>query len=544
MQALLRFPGLQQILRWTYVLSHGISPGVCTIDLVPQFGLPAEVGMLQILFGSVRLQFPECAIDAARVRRSSAGMVIGLTLLDRRWKWKFGSINGRYNLRTKSGRLDLATEKTPQQLATLLLAALGESGFSVAELPNLSRPEVDWSAANPAAELASLCDASGCRIVLGIDNRVSICRSGTGAVLPALDSQRTQSFGIDPPARPDRLQLIAGPTRFQTQFRLEAIGEDRDGTLRPIAELSYKPAEGWGTEPPGHFPNVANADDRARARRTVYRGYRIKCTSPDDAAGVFRLPGMHGPVSELWQLLPLESGLIDTERGPDGIERSRPFLVEGSYWNGSADGENLASGRIEVRGMTLDTGRGIVWFAEPMVKRNLADDTFLPAELYLTVAHSMCERETRQPARYQLDRPTPGTPLGTGPFVVRREELGLTCVSRYSTNHSPTQVITNENELAVEANASLDAALVQFQTLLSADAEYAGIIPIEPDGAISQVAWSGSPRGAFTRASRNAEFSVLVPTARERRAAEVNRLAQENTRRMLRAQARLLRDER
>lgn len=143
-----------------------------------------------------------------------------------------------------------------------------------------------------------------------------------------------------------------------------------------------------------------------------------------------------------------------------------------------------------------------------------------------------------------LDRQTPGVPLGTGPCLIRRDELAQTFVSRYSESHSPTQVVTNQGELAGEANAALDAALDQFQTLQSADVEYAGIVPVAPDGAIGQVAWSGSPQGAVTRAARNTEFSLLVPPAKVRRAVETNRMAEENTRRQLRAQARLLRHER
>src|SRR5262245_23514925 len=106
MQALLRFPGIQQVIRWSFTLSHGAAPSVATVDVAPQAGAPAEVGTLQIVFGSLRLQFPDCVVDHALVRRSPAGMVVGLTLLDRRWKWKFGEISGRYNLRTRSGALD------------------------------------------------------------------------------------------------------------------------------------------------------------------------------------------------------------------------------------------------------------------------------------------------------------------------------------------------------------------------------------------------------------------------------------------------------
>lgn len=539
MQALLRFPGLKQVIRWNMTLSHGITPGICTIDVAPQFGVPDEVGTLRLQFGPIRLQFPECVVDYAHVRRNTAGMVVSLALLDRRWKWKHGAISGRYNLRTADGTLDRATEKTPQQLATLLLRAMGESAFAVEELPNRARPEVDWAASNPASELASLCETLGCRVVLGVDNRVALRQTGQGATLPALDSIRTARIGIDPPARPDLLRLVAAPTRFQTKFRLEAVGEETDGTIRPIDELSYKPAEGWGSEPYTHFSNVIATDDRARAVATVYRWYRIKCTAPDDKGGTFRIAGRHGPVENLWQLLPLEKTLIDTEPGPDGIERPRLPFVDGYFWPESPDGDNFTTIRRSDRPFTIDSARGIVRFAQPVLKRNADDDTYRPADLFLTVAHPLRELDTREEVRFTLERRLPGTPLGTGPEIVRRDDLVETIIHR-GTNETET----NRNELTGEANAALDAALTAYQTLQTSDAEYAGLIPISPDGAIHQVAWSGGPQGAVTRAGRNQEFSTLVPPWKTRRDSENNRRLADAQRRLARAQWRLLRGDR
>jgi hypothetical protein len=542
MQATLRFPGVQQVLRWSYVLSQGITPGVCTVDIVPQLAVPDQVGTLRIAFGPVRITLTECVVDFALVRRGPDGMVVGLTLLDRRWKWRYGTISGRYNLRSRAGVLDRDTEQTPQELATRLLRAMGESGFSVADMPNDARPEIDWVAANPAGELAALCESLGCRVVLGVEGLVSICPIGVGATLPQLASVRTARFGLMPPARPDLLSLLAGPTRFQTQFRLEAVGEETDGTIVPIDELSYRPDGGWGFEPVP-LPNVADADDRARARRSVYRWYRIKCTAGDEVRDTFRLPGNHGPVRGLWQLLPLERNLVETERDAEGIERPlRPF-VEGIFWTGSPDGDNVSASRRYDGPFTLDPARGVVRFARPVLKRS-ADDSLLPAELYLTVAHPLLDADSRQELRYSLDRRLPGPLLGTGAHVLRRDDLAEKIVSAYSDNHIPTGFTTNHGPLEREAIGTLDAAQAEFQTLVTADAEYAGIVPISPDGAIRQVAWTCGPRGALTRASRNQEFSLAVPTWKERRAAEANRVVAESTRRAARAQWRLEREER
>ena len=116
MQATLRFPGIAQVLRWSYTLSQGITPGVCTIDVVPQFGVPDQVGTLKIAFGPVNLRFEQCVVDFAIVRRGPTGMVVGLSLLDRRWKWKYGAISGRYNLRTRAGAYGVSAYRAARKL--------------------------------------------------------------------------------------------------------------------------------------------------------------------------------------------------------------------------------------------------------------------------------------------------------------------------------------------------------------------------------------------------------------------------------------------
>src|SRR5207302_7663300 len=103
-------------------------------------------------FGDVELEFPGCALDSAMVRRDRAGMIVSLSILDRRWAWRFGQICGRYNVRDEAGRLDAETERSPQELAQSLFTAMGESVFDVSLLPDDTRPEVNWVYVNPAVE--------------------------------------------------------------------------------------------------------------------------------------------------------------------------------------------------------------------------------------------------------------------------------------------------------------------------------------------------------------------------------------------------------
>ncbi len=523
-QGTLSFPGVAQVISWSYTLSHGISPGVAQVEIAPQFGVPAEIGTMTISFGDVALVFPACVLDSANVRRDRSGMVVSLAILDRRWAWRFGAISGRYNLRQPDGTLDASTEMAPQDLASLLLAAMGEPDVDVSLLPNQPRPEVDWLYANPAAELARLAESLACRVILDIDGRVSLAPEGVGADLPDTFTQRTQNFGIDPPTRPDSLLLVGGPTRFQTMFRLEAVGQEKTGEIKPIGSLSYMPSAGWGNEA-FDFSNVSDADARAMARRTVYRWYRIKCSAPFTTAGQFQVADCQTTVQDLWQILPLEQGQVDTDADANGIERPKPPEVVGVFWDRSLDAKNIPAQRRYRGSFTLDAERGIVKFAEPVaqIASSSGPPSFAEAQLYLTVAHGVKDPETLQEVRQTWERTLAGDPNGVGPQVIRRDDLIQTVSTKYDAQNNPTGTTDNSQSLDDEAGGYLDAAEAGFQTLETDFVEYAGLVPISPDGAIQQVEWSGGPSGCVTRAGRNNEFSLVVPSFHERRTAERRR---------------------
>lgn len=520
-QALLSFPGVSQVLSWSFTLSHGISPSVAQVEIAPQFGVPAEIGTMLVTFGDIELAFPGCVLDSATVRRDPAsGMIVHLSIVDRRWAWRYGQISGRYNVRRRDGALDPDTEQAPQDLAALLLGAMGESNFDVSGLPNDPRPEVDWVYANPAEELASLAESLGCRVVLDLDSRVLLVPQGAGLDLPETGLERTQNFGIDPPDRPGSILLVGGPSRFQTRFRLEAVGQETTGEIVPLDELSFTPASGWESEAWLGFPNVTGDDARAKARQTVFRWYRIKCTAPADSAGEFQIAGYDGDVAGLWQLLPLEAGLIDTYEDSDGIERPQPPEIEGTFWDHALDAQNVPQQRPWRGRFELDRTRGIVRFAEPLMQIGPEGDSFSEAELYLTIAHGVKDAGTLQEVRHTFERTLAGEPTGAGPRVIRRDDLMQTTVTEYDGANNPVDTRDNAQELEDEASAALDAAEAGFETLETDFVEYAGIIPIGPDGAIQQVEWTGGPTGALTRASRNSEFSLVVPSDPERRRAE------------------------
>lgn len=529
-QGLIHFPGVQQIISGRYVLSHGITPSRAVIEIAPQANILAAVGTLTLTFGSVRLQFPGSLLDTLTLRFQGAHQWT-LDILDRRWRWRFGEVWGRYNARNPDGSLIRELERTPQQLAVMLLRAMGESGFDISPLPNVGRPEVNWTGNNPAQELATLCEGLGCRIVLGLNNRVMIRRTGFGRPLPSQHAM-TGGLGVDPPNKPDSIKIVSGPARFQSKLKLQAVGLDTDEKIKPIDDLSYKPADGWEKEHPDFFTSVEeNTSDpekspRRLALRTVFRWYRVE----SQADGSMRVPSYRGPVAFVWQILPISDDLVDKE--PNVLEnsqfsgtvrRAKKGKIEGEFYDGERKFATTDAGTLYEGSFSVDGERGIVQFGNAMYRIDDDSGETLPAKLFLTCSYSVKHIASRQELRMTYEQRLPGRSNGTGPQIVHHPELVATAIARYGRGSSGTRVDrveTNEAEWRREVIHALQAAMLEYSTGPTNDVEYAGLLPIEPDGAIQQVSWSVGPGGAKTRASRNAEHHTAIEPYQERRQRE------------------------
>ncbi len=337
-QGLATFPGVERLLSASITLTHGIAPSVAQLSIAPQASYPDEHGTLQFSYDGLEVEFPNCKIDHATVQRGTGGEVCSLSILDRRWRWRSGRIPGTYNARRDDNSLQkgengsIDTERTPRQLATLCLQAMGETDFDVADLPNDARPSIEWDGVVPAEALAALCDQFGCRVVLQLDNSVALRRVGTGATIPS-GGEIQRSPTVNTPELPDKLTVVGGPTRFQVDFPLEAVGLTGDegasgNLLAPIEVLDYTPSNGWGTSDPPYFHQV-DAEYRALAVKSVFRYYRIKTP--------LAVPGYEGPsgnqVDRLGQILPIEDTQV-AQVGENGQLTSQPAVVYGVWHDG------------------------------------------------------------------------------------------------------------------------------------------------------------------------------------------------------------------
>jgi hypothetical protein len=547
-QGIATYPGVQRLQSASFVLTHGISPSVAQLSIAPQATPPSDYGTLRFMYDSVVVELTDCKIDHGTVDRDTGGEIVSLSILDRRWRWRFGRISGYYNTRRDDASLrkgesgEINSERTPRELAKLCLEAMGETDFDVEDLPNQTRPTIEWDNVVPAEALAALCEDLGCRVVLQFDNRVAIRRIGIGAELP-LDGVMQHSPTINLPERPDKITVVGGPTRYQVDFHLEAVGlTDEDGEesdrLKPLEELSYKPTNGWQFCDPPFFNQVA-AGKRSLAQKSVFKYYRIKAP--------LNVPGYEGPdgnrVDRLEQILPIETEQVKLV-SENGQKANKPATVYGVWYHG---GLNLANGSPSLaplelqplmvgesqyrRPFTVDAARGLVIFDEPVIMNSNPFGGYsliiAPAQLVLRATCMVRHRETRAFDCYQRERST-GASGGTKPRYLKHDELLLVQQPKYTQNFEVDGVHGNRDELDTFADEILDAAELDYATTTALTMRYPGLRLIELDGAIQQVSLHVSTSGATTTISRGNELpnlgrSYLMMRRLERQTAQAAR---------------------
>lgn len=545
-QGLFLFPGIDTFISAQYTLAHGITPGMATFIIPPQATPPSEGGPLYVSFddglgwlgNAVNMQFPDCKIDQATYRKTQSGFVWQIDILDRRWKWAFGAISGLYNVRAASGDIIDGTEKTPQELAQLCFEALGESGYDVSLMPNDARPQVVWDQDNPAQELAQLCEDLGCRIVPTLSGTFKIYPVGIGDVLPQGGQPITDgSAEIDPPEVPDNITVVCGQTRFQTDLLLDAVGEDTDGSLKLIDDLSYKPTNGW--DPPGFFNVLAQFDAaaQARAQRTVFRYYRVYEHQ--------FIPGYHSAEDDQTESL-REIVLLDPVQNrsyaddADGNPIYEPAKVFGVFFDGNGLHKNTETALThEMKGTNtykggfhVDKERRMLVMREHLYKQGTDDlgvKIWTGAELFYRCTVAIRQPETLAYVRHSRTEPS-GSTFGTPDRVVKRYDLIKTTIPDYEIDESVESLVgsnadvsTNETTINAELDEALAMLWASYETETPLTLRYAGLLPIEPNGVIYQVTWSADEGGAFTVASQSQEVSKYTMSYQQRRQLERNR---------------------
>lgn len=286
------FGGLEVQVSFSMSRSQGVTPDIG--QLVWRVGTTqpsSSVGDLVLKNGATTiLTMTNCTL---RNPTEQFGDMRSITyqVQDRRWKWKTPTVFGQYNVRDEKNLLIEITKKTPRELATLLLIALGETGYDVSALPTdveLS-PNVVWYYTPAAVEIDKLCAMLGCSVNLMNDNTVKITVDNVGLIPDDTGLMHPVESGLIINPAPDYITAFANDTMFDSWLTLEAIGRDEDGTYKPIDMLSYTPNGSWsnnGDPTVGYDTTIRGPlrdvipDERIDkivelANRTVFRLFRI-----------------------------------------------------------------------------------------------------------------------------------------------------------------------------------------------------------------------------------------------------------------------------
>ncbi|MBA2116783.1 hypothetical protein [Bremerella alba] len=524
-QPIFYYPGITDYLSVSYTLSHGTQPGKVQVRCVAGTANPAGQGTARLVDPGtgVTVELPDCRVDAAHIELTPRGeQIVRFELLDQRWRWRLGKLSGQYNLRTEDPtHIVPGTEKSPRDLAQLCLAAMGVQHGDVSRMPNQARPFIDWDIANPASALAALAETVGCTVVLKTNGRVSLEPVGHGKPLPVNRFLLQAGSGYDPPELPLSIELVAGPTKYQVDFELEAVGEDIDGEIKPIDDLSYKPKQGWAFEGPW----TDNVDPRYQelSQQSIFKMYRIKV--PEYLPGVPKQLGNR--LNSIDEVLPLLSLQIDDDLLPDKTRKRRLPWVYGTFAKGELNAQQqqttqAPSGNLTThpeqryqRSFRVDHRRGIVRFAEPVF--NYIDNGTMQlrkaADLRLRIAVHWRRENTRALDHWSMLRGRKS--FRDNPLVIHRSDIAL----EVKHDEKTSRVRDNLNEVSQQARFYLDQATRQRQPQPIASAQYVGLQPIEPDGAIRQVSWrieTGGSLASKTTASLNSEQLLLDATFEEK----------------------------
>ena len=551
------FPGINQIVDGSIDFTTGITPSRATLTIAPQANFTAQIGTLQFFDGNVDLTWPNARIDTQSFERNSQGLIWRLQILDRRWMWQSwgggGIVFGGANLCNDDGSLIEATRKTPQEIATACLQAMGETNYDVSQLPNDDLPEILWDGALPASMLQELCEQYGCHVVLSLDNSVKICVVGQGNDLPLDYSVMTNSLSMSIPAMPNRIAAVCAPDLFQCDLMLEAVGIENDGlgTIKPIDQLSYKPSGGWGAVDPQDFGEVLDAKGNKAwrlAKKSVYRYYRVVFPITVVPGYTDTQGNTDAQISNPWQVKILDSQVqttTDTTSPGDGGSttaapqpRQLPAQVFGVFWDeedgatgnntdakiqiytndpavaptqtNTADGDNEDdtetndhSWHLGHEGRTGQVKDHLVVFSKPiyaLVGGTVMNPVYGPASLCLRTAITILDEYTFSPVRAYFWQDT-GSNLDTQPRFECFADLQVT----HYFDYKKKQAVDNTSDVQQDANYYIQGLMAEYQATTPQTITYAGLKYIDLNGAINHLHYQVSKRGTTTTASRNNE---------------------------------------
>lgn len=520
----------QRIIGGGYTVGWGTPPGVCGLAVGYSFAAPGRVVNLKLFYRGGSITLRNARVTDPRLSGGARTLpIINFSVEDRRWRWRTaGRIYGSYNVEQRDGTL--LREQSPQQLAERLFLQLGEpSGtFFVDALPADPRPKIAWEAADAREELERLCGDYGCAPTFDpVDDVFRIVKIGAGAGPPAgTDGVIDLNQSLITPAPPSAFRGIAGPSLFQTALALgEPVGREVDGSRKPIDQLSYKPADGWGSIDPWDFDALESTYTDAAtgetlyhsdlAKSSVWRDYRIS----GQATGGFSPQALIGsPVApaSIKDLGPFLGTLLSRDLATG--ERL-PAYARGTYADERLGYDNSKPNARFPGSITIDNEYRIVSFDTPLFKYD-ANGRPAPADVVLIAAYQ-CSKDG-VPTRMEFLRPNPIGGVTAGEAIDVRDEISREVIEAKAASNGVAS--DSAAKVAQQLNYYLDALAAKYVDVPAVNKRFGGLRTFRCDGQLRSITWSFSNREPpTTLVSWNCERSTAIVPYENRKIARLER---------------------
>ncbi|MGN6546767.1 MAG: hypothetical protein ACTHK7_17055, partial [Aureliella sp.] len=499
---------------------------------------------------------------------------IVVSIADRRWRWQFSQISGRYNVRA-GGKLKKETVKSARELAELCLKELGEKNYDVRAVPGDTFPLIDWDLQPINAALDQLCQQVGCHVALTENDRITVMPDGKGRDIPNFPSS-SKGIAFDFGIRPGRVGVASAPAEFQLDFELHPVGLDIDNSLKDIWELSYIPVDRitgqktWHYEPDDCM-NIKDKTARSLAQQTVWKWFLIlppgwiarhekdRYRIEPGAKGLKTLPGTDELIRSHRQFVFLDHQL-DTEKAPViagkqsttgktvPLDKQTPVRRSPAVFGYIYDGMGAGTDNVEntqdepvfgeelvyPKGFAIDQERGIVIFADPVYRYDLATSHKIPPFIRLRVAAHF-QNENRALYRHFKTREIKGAPDSNLTAWQSREDVLPEHILRYA---KKLESETNIADVDKRLEHYLEFAAKKYEIKTPGSATFPFLVPYSPDGLIAQVIYQIDGQGFLTTSiHREREQLSNLVTYEERREAVQQLATMERLSRLSEAQS-------
>jgi hypothetical protein len=215
---------------------------------------------------------------------------------DRRWRWEYLTVSGRWNRRGVAGIIDEDTKKTWQELFDEIFEAAGEEvGTWKVDLgDNLGDPHsVDWDATRVDIAMEELLERAACVLSLRLNNQFLVEPNGNGPDHPWTEHQKVPVVNLKSEQAPRDIHIKCEPTVYQCWVELEPVVFDYNGNAVHPSEAEW--IDDWEEYRRSHAPGMIGWSQGYGSwwgvRPDTYRKYsgRIYWSNVEHLYRVFRV---------------------------------------------------------------------------------------------------------------------------------------------------------------------------------------------------------------------------------------------------------------